>query len=165
LFKGIILNDMGMQLSDKGINRILSYVGKWNSIETWEQAIESVKVPNTVVYPDFTDDEWDWFTRKLYVEKDGIPTAAYDPGIAKNMNERTDEAAPSLWPLMDNLKSTPMLVLRGENSDILLAEVTDRMETEHGNMEILIVPNVGHVPLMKTELEERTILNFLSRTA
>ncbi|GHF26981.1 alpha/beta hydrolase [Kordiimonas sediminis] len=162
LFKGIILNDIGMELSDEGVARIKGYVGKWNNIQTWEEAIESVVVPNRVVYPDFTDAEWEWFTKKLYVEKDGIPVAAYDPAISNNMNDRTEEAAPSLWPYMDLLKSTPMLVLRGEHSDILSAEVAERMAKEHPDLKVLTVPRVGHVPLMNTELEKAEISRFLS---
>ncbi len=118
-FAGIILNDIGPEVDDAGLTRIKGYVGKDLPINTWEDAITAVKVVNAPIYPEFNDEDWDKFTRKLYVEKDGKPFANYDPAISVNVN-KTDETstAPDLWPVFATLYQTPMLLIRGGTSDV-----------------------------------------------
>lgn len=161
LIKGIIINDMGMEVNQKGLDRIKSYVGVDVDIKTWDDAIREVKRSNTVVYPNYTDAEWDHFTRLLYVEKDGIPTANYDPAIGENLNNDTETAAPTLWPLMDSLKTVPLVIIRGALSDILSHDVAEKMQEIHPDMTLVTVPDVGHCPTFSTAAEQSAILNIL----
>jgi len=146
--KGMIINDIGPEIDPAGIRRIKSYVGKGNPPKDWEQAIAAVKFVNADVYPNFTEAEWDWFTRKLYDEVDGKLQAQYDPAISQNFEANDDQAAPNLWPIFDLIKGVPMVVLRGERSDILSAETLEKMAIRHPDLVPVTVPDKGHVPLM-----------------
>lgn len=145
---GAIINDIGPEVDPKGIERIKSYVGKGTPPKDWPQAIGAVKFANARVYPKFTEEEWEWFTRKLYDEVDGRLMAQYDPAISKNFEETDDQSAPDLWPVFDMLKSVPTVVLRGELSDILSAETLEKMALRHPDLTPVTVPDKGHVPLM-----------------
>lgn len=158
VFQAIAINDMGMEIDPKGLDRIKAYVGKGGPISTWAQAIEEVKAANASVYPDYNEAEWDHFTRLLYVEKNGVPMANYDPAISETLVSDTDTAAPSLWPLMDSLKQVPVVVLRGELSDILCATVAEKMVAEHGRLQLVTVPNVGHCPTFDSTEEQQAII-------
>ncbi|WND02533.1 alpha/beta hydrolase [Temperatibacter marinus] len=163
IFKGIIINDMGLELNQKGLDRIKSYVGKDKVINSWGEAIAGVKNANSSVYPNYSDKEWDQFTRLLYVEKAGKPVANYDPAISTNLNEKPETAAPDLWPLMETLKSVPVVLIRGELSDILSSQVAERMQQEHGNLALITVSNVGHCPTFDTCEEKSAILALSKR--
>jgi len=146
--KGAIINDIGPEVDPKGIARIKSYVGKGRPAKDWAQAIGVVKLANAKVYPKFNEEEWGWFTRKLYVEKDGRVIAQYDPAISQNFEDTEDQSAPDLWPIFDMIKSVPTVVLRGALSDILAADTLEKMAARHPDLVPVTVPDKGHVPLM-----------------
>jgi pimeloyl-ACP methyl ester carboxylesterase len=146
--KAAIINDIGPEVDPKGIARIKGYVGKGSPPESWDQAIVAVKAANAGVYPKFSDAEWEWFTRKLYDEKDGKLVVQYDPAISQNFESDDSQSAPDLWPVFDMLKDIPLVVLRGGLSDILSAETLEKMAARHPDLVPVTVPDKGHVPLM-----------------
>lgn len=147
--KAAIINDIGPEVDPKGIARIKSYVGKGTPPETWDAAYAAVKRANDGVYPNFTEEDWRWYTHNLYEDVDGKPVVQYDPAISQNFENADDQSAPDLWPAFATLHSIPMVVLRGELSDILSAETLERMAREHPDLEPVTVPGLGHVPLMR----------------
>jgi len=147
---GAVINDIGPELDPKGIARIKSYVGKGTPPTNWQEAYAAVKSANTGVYPDFTDKDWQWFTRKLYADKSGKPVLLYDPAISKNFDADNEESAPSpdLWPVFEACYTIPTVVLRGELSDILSAETLAKMARLHPDLVPVIIKSKGHVPLL-----------------
>jgi pimeloyl-ACP methyl ester carboxylesterase len=51
-----------------------------------------------------------------------------------------------LWPLFAALGAKPLLVIRGEKSDLLTSRTTERMKAVVPAMNLVIVPGVGHAP-------------------
>lgn len=148
-FKSATLNDIGPVIEQTGIERIKGYVGKITPEKDWTEATQRVKAMAADVYPDFTDAEWDSFTRKIFVEKDGHPILDYDPNIALPFKNATSEAAPTdIWPAFESLKGTPLAVLRGGLSDLLSAETMEEMGRRHEGMVAVTIPNVGHTPIL-----------------
>lgn len=160
VFKGVVINDIGPEIDPKGIERITSYVGKGTPPQNWEEAVTATKFANANVYPDFEDADWLEFTHLLYDEIEGKPVAAYDPAIRNNFTQNSDQSAPDLWPIFEAMHSIPLLVLRGEHSDILSHETLIRMAQEHPNCITVTVPKIGHVPLMR-EPEVQTAIETL----
>lgn len=144
-----ILNDIGPEVDPKGLARIQGYVGKGAPPQSWDEAIAQLKSGNSEVYPNFSAAEWEWFTRKLYTEKDGVPVADYDPAISQNLNANEDQAAPDLWPVFAAMSTIPVVVLRGELSDILSADTLGVMAQVHPDLISVTVPGVGHAPLLR----------------
>ncbi|UTW54715.1 alpha/beta fold hydrolase [Kordiimonas sp. SCSIO 12610] len=163
LFEGIIINDIGPVVDPKGLNRIKAYVGKTKPAKTWAEAADRIRELNGPFYPDFTDDDWAKFAKRTYHEdSDGAPVLSYDPNISKPI-EQSEEAAvsPDLWPLFEACASIPILVIRGEYSDILHPDTVDEMKRRHPNCMGITIPRVGHAPILNEDKSIAAIANFL----
>jgi len=159
---GIVLNDIGPEVSSVGVARIIEYVSTRPKIETWEQAVAETKRINEGCYPEFTSDDWYAFTRNLYRENDqGLPVLNYDEHIADLFNAiKPEEETPTLWPTFDTLKSIPFLVFRGEFSDILDTHCVKRMCDEHPQLTFVEVASRGHTPLLNEPECETALTQF-----
>ncbi|WP_262689648.1 alpha/beta fold hydrolase [Kordiimonas aestuarii] len=161
--KAAIINDIGPEVDPKGIERIKSYVGKGTPPQTWQEAVRAVKTANAGVYPNFTDTEWEGYTRNLYADNGGKPVVQYDPAISQNFESANDQSAPDLWPAFAALHNIPVVVLRGELSDILSANTLARMADEHPDLVPVTVPGLGHVPLMSEPVCKAAIDGLIAR--
>ena len=141
---GTLLNDIGPVVDMAGIDRIAGYVGKEARFAGWDEAIDQLSARNHDVYPDYGRAEWERYVRRLAVEDDGQIRFDYDMRIADNFEGAA--TAPEIWPMYQALDGRPVTILRGELSDLLSAEVAERMASEIGDVELVTVPRVGHAP-------------------
>ena len=141
---GALLNDIGPVVDMAGIDRIAGYVGKEARFTGWDEAIAQVAERTVDVYPDYGPAEWERFVRRMAVEENGKVRFDYDMRIADNFASAA--SAPDVWPLYQALDGRPVTILRGELSDLLSAEVAERMASEIGDAELVTVPRVGHAP-------------------
>ena len=60
----------------------------------------------------------------------------------------TSGASPTidLWPLFAAVAQKPLLVVRGEKSDLLRAEAVEKMQAAAPGTKFALVPGVGHAP-------------------
>ena len=70
----------------------------------------------------------------------------YDPRIALPMRA-VEIADVDLWPVWDAL-ACPTLVLRGAESDLLLAETAEEMTRRGPRAELIEFPGCGHAPAL-----------------
>jgi len=147
---GAVINDIGPEVDPKGIARIKAYVGKGTPPTTWAEAYTAIKSSAATVYPKFSDEEWRWFTHKLFADKVGVPIIQYDPAISKTFDAENAEAAPppDFWPIFQAFYSIPTVVLRGGLSDLLSAETLEKMAKVHPDLVPVTVPDRGHTPLL-----------------
>lgn len=146
---GALINDIGPVVEDAGVERLRVYVGKSVALASWEEAAEAAALRNRVAFPDFTHAQWDAFARRLYSERpDGSIQADYDMAIADAFarNKGTPDHDP--WPLIDGLADKPVLVVRGETSDLFSVETAERMVAALPMAELVTVPGIGHAPVL-----------------
>lgn len=162
--KGAIINDIGPVVDPKGLARIKGYVGKTKPAASWPEAAARIKELNVQFYPDFTEDDWMKFARRTFHKgADGVPVLSYDPNISRPMADAPDDAVPpDLWPLFEMTTETPTLVLRGELSDILSAEMAEEMATRHPDCTAVMIPRVGHAPILDEPAAVTAIDAFLA---
>jgi len=141
---GALLNDIGPVVDMAGIDRIAGYVGKEARFTGWDEAIAQVAERTVDVYPDYGPAEWERFVRRMAVEENGKVRFDYDMRIADNFASAA--SAPDVWPLYQALDGRPVTILRGELSDLLSADVAERMATAIDDAELVTVPRVGHAP-------------------
>ncbi len=158
-----ILNDVGPELRDVGLDRIKTYVGKGARFGSWEEAGAAIAVNNANLPARYTDDDWTRMARKICREDKGEIIFDYDQSIAVPFN--TQGAAPNadLWPLFAKLTERPVLVVRGEKSDLLEADVLDKMTRVSPNVTSVTVPGVGHAPDLTESESVAAIRAFLDR--
>src|SRR5690606_13410421 len=84
LVKGLVLNDIGAVIEAAGLARIQDYMGKAPvPVTSWGEAARQTRAVNGLAFPDYGDDDWLRFARRLYRENsEGQPVIAFDPAIA-----------------------------------------------------------------------------------
>lgn len=159
---GMIINDIGPEVAEEGLQRIKAYVGKAKPVTSWTDAIAQAKEINQIAFPHFSDSEWEEFTRGLYRDENGIPVLAYDPAISKPMlDEQSGAVPPDLWPLFDSITTIPMLLIRGGSSDILAPACVRAMLDKKRDLRFVEVPNRGHAPTLNEAASRAAIDGFL----
>jgi pimeloyl-ACP methyl ester carboxylesterase len=67
-----------------------------------------------------------------------------------------------LWPLFAALGQKPLLVVRGEKSDLLTAATTEKMKQVVPDVKIAVVQGVGHAPELNEPEAVVAIDDFLA---
>lgn len=164
-FRGIILNDIGPEVDQAGLDRIASYVGQTHAITNWSDAAHYCQQTNGYAFPNFTDSDWDAFAKRVFREgPEGTPQLAYDPAIAAGLDTSNPSAVPpDLWPMWQGLATAPTLAIRGEISDILTADTVQKMAGSHPNFQSVTVSGVGHAPLLDEPEALIAIQSFIAQ--
>jgi len=145
---GALLNDVGPELDKAGLDRIRGYVGKPLLFESWDDAADRLSAKYADVHPGYGRDEWLRYAKRVAHETPRGIEFDYDMTIAEPFNQMDDQAASaaSAWPLFRGLAGKPVVILRGESSDLLSAEVAQKMIEALPDAELVTVHNVGHAP-------------------
>lgn len=161
---GAVLNDIGPVLEMPGLLRIQSYVGKLPKAKDWDDAVRLQKSIMLHEFPGFSEDDWLRYAKLSWREtEDGI-VGVSDAAIAFNLRDiKASEPVPPVWPLFDALKGVPLLVLRGEHSDLLSRESVREMQTRHTDMTTIEIPGVGHPPVFWDETTTRPVRELCLR--
>jgi len=160
---GAILNDVGPELSDAGLDRIRSYVGKEPRFADWDEAGEAIATNNSHVPASFTHDDWVKAAHRL-CRRDGDGVIVdYDQAIAVPFAAATSSPGSDLWPLFHALAKHPLLLLRGEVSDLMSADAFARMRAAAPQASFAVIPGVGHAPMLDEPEAAAAIDGFLAR--
>lgn len=145
---GVVLNDAGPEIDPAGLRRIAGYAGKLPPVSSWAEAAAQAKSVYGLALPGLSDADWLDYAHRGYRENAaGVPVPDMDPRIADAF-KNSPTAAPDLWPLYAQIKSVPMLVIRGALSDLLSAATVVRMAREKPELQHITVANRGHTPLL-----------------
>jgi pimeloyl-ACP methyl ester carboxylesterase len=161
LLRTVVLNDIGPVIEGEGLARIAGYVGRMPQPRSWQQAGELAADAGRRAFPAVTPAEWEEVARAWYNEANGRPVPGYDRRIAKAL-ALGGGRIPELWPQFAALARIPVLVVRGQNSDILSAATFERMQVRHPDCAGLIVAQQGHAPFLKDAPTISAIESFLS---
>jgi Predicted hydrolases or acyltransferases (alpha/beta hydrolase superfamily) len=163
LAQAVVFNDIGPVLDPAGIARIQGYVGPAGAMAGWTEAAARCRAINAPAFPDFGSADWMAFARRTCTENaDGTVSFAYDPAVSESISgDEPQTVPPDLWPLWEGLPDTPVLVIRGELSDLLSAETEREMARRHrGPYASAVVPRVGHAPILDEQEAFRAIEAF-----
>jgi pimeloyl-ACP methyl ester carboxylesterase len=158
----VVLNDIGPVIERDGLMRIASYVGRVPLPRDWKEAAVIARDVNNRSFPNIEMAVWEEVARQWYNEKRGKPSPGYDPQL-KNALSVLDGPVPELWAQFEALKRVPVLVLRGQNSDLLSDTTVERMAQQHPALEHFTVADQGHAPLLKDLPTQEAIAKFLRR--
>jgi pimeloyl-ACP methyl ester carboxylesterase len=161
---GAVLNDIGPVIEPKGVVRIKSYVGKLPRPATFREAAELMRRLFSGQFPKLSDDQWMAFARRTFKETDSGIVPDYDVRLNRALaGVNLQKPLAALWKEFDALARTPVLVVRGANSDILSAETAAAMRARRDTVETVEVADQGHAPLlMEADVIER-IAAFVGR--
>ena len=145
---GAVLNDIGPEVSAEGIERIGGYVGQPVLFNGWDDATEKLSAKYGDVHSRYGRDEWLRYARRVCRETDRGVEFDYDMAIAEPFKAADDKTAPAgdAWPQLRALAGKPLLILRGEHSDLLSPGMAEKMRDTVPGAELVTVPDVGHAP-------------------
>ena len=165
LIHATVLNDVGAIVEPLGLLRIKGYVGRLPAPRTWDEAVDVAKSVMSAHFPGLSEEEWRAYARMTFLEKDGRFVARYDPKLARTLEAiGPDTPRVELWPQFEALAQRPVLVVRGECSDILSQQTFEEMQKRTANCEGHIVPGQGHAPLLIDAPTIARISEFVERT-
>ncbi|MGY6569726.1 MAG: alpha/beta fold hydrolase [Salinarimonas sp.] len=167
--RAAVFNDIGPVIEPKGLLRIRSYVGKLPAPRDFDQAVEIMKTISDKQFPGLDDAGWMKLARGTWQKSEGDGKKkeqklkpVYDTALMKGLaGLDLEKPLPPLWTLFAALSHAPLLVLRGEHSDILSEETVAEMAKRHPTCETHIVSGQGHAPLLDGETATR-IADFIA---
>jgi len=159
--KAGILNDVGPDVAPGGVDRILTYVGKDRRFANWDEAAAAVEAAQGSQYEKFGRDDWVAMAKRNCREENGEIRFDYDMAIAEPFKSLGATPAVDLWPFFEALAQKPLLVIRGEKSDLLTPETAAKMQRVAPQLKLATVPGVGHAPELDEPVAAAAIEDFL----
>jgi pimeloyl-ACP methyl ester carboxylesterase len=161
LLRAVVLNDVGPDIGRGGADFVRQFVGTDPALENLDAAMAHLRglLPAMSLK---TDAEWQAMTRLTYAPaSDGRWRPLWDTRISGLLGG----PLPDLWTLFGALQSKPLLLVRGELSDILLPETVTRMRSVRPDMQVVALPGIGHAPTLAEAPVVAALNSFLERIA
>jgi pimeloyl-ACP methyl ester carboxylesterase len=159
----MVLNDVGPRLSLDALVRIGDYVGQPVTVDSFDAAVDYVRQVSSDFGP-HSDEEWRELARYVFKEQDGRWTKHYDLGMAAAFDIRDETALAAaeqmLWRAYEAIDA-PILVLRGEMSDLLSRETAAEMVRRNPRARVTEIPGVGHAPTLMHDAQIALVEQFL----
>lgn len=144
----LLLNDIGPHIEPASLERIGEYLGRDERFDSLQAGIDHAASLAASFGP-LTPEEWREINTPLLQEVDGKWRFRYDPRIAEPFKsvtpEQNEQGEQFLWRSFAAFQG-PVLVVRGEQSDLLSRETVAKMiETGH-DVSSAEIAGVGHAP-------------------
>lgn len=141
----LVLNDIGAEIPNAALARIKAYLGKamhFPGMAALEAHLREVHAP----FGPLTDAEWAHLAHHAARPAPGGGVMLhYDPAIAEAYEVPADGPA-DLWAVWARV-TCPVLLIRGEASDVLPAAVAARMAARDG-VQLTTIAGCGHAPAL-----------------
>lgn len=156
----MVINDIGPYVPEKGLEPIYEYIQIDYSFPTlahmadhlreWRQDIDLLNPTE--------------FQRALGTtcrrKDDGTWTFNFDPAMIPRFLREPYGEVRDLWPLWDRTPC-PVLLMRGADSELLLQETADEMQTRGPETTVKVYEGYGHIPTMVPDDQVADVVNFL----
>lgn len=154
----LVMNDVGPFIPKASLERLSNYVGKdprSASFDEFEQYIRTVSAP----FGPLTDAQWRHLTQtNARQDNDGRWGPNYDPALG--LAFRPAPADVVLWPFWDQVRC-PTLLLRGADSDLLLAQTAQEMTRRGPKAKLVEFAGIGHAPMLMEGEQIAVVKEFL----
>ena len=158
----LVMNDVGPFIPKASLERLATYVGKpvtYESMESFEHYIRTVSAS----FGPLTDAQWRHLTETTATKKDdGRWGTNYDPAIALPFTAKIADVV--LWPFWDRVRC-PTLLIRGQESDLLLTETAHEMTTRGPKAKLVEFAGIGHAPMLMEQSQIAAVREFLANDA
>lgn len=155
----LVLNDIGPKLGDSALERIRSYAG---NPPQFERMSELEKYFRTVYQPYgwLSDEQWRRLTEtSARRTAEGKVTPHYDPNMVMQFLHHPGDY--DQWDAYDAI-DVPTLCLRGESSDLLLADTAEEMRKRGPRAVVVTIPGCGHAPALNVPDQFALVERFLN---
>ena len=155
----MVLSDVGPFVPKEALERIAVYVGADPSLPdaaALEAVLREVSAPFAL-----SDAHWRHLaTHSVRRKPDGSVGFAYDPAVSHALKTQPIEDV-DVWPIWDAVRC-PVMVLHGEDSDILLRETAEEMGQRGPKAKVVHIAGVGHAPMMMDDAQIGLVRDWLN---
>ena len=162
---GAVLNDVGPELNHVGLDRIQSYVGRDERFHSWDEAADEISKRLAPAFPNYDRDDWLAMARRNCREENGEIRFDYDMAIAEPFQTAGPTPAIDGWPFFAALAQTPLLMVRGQISELLSASAAEKMRAAAPDARFVEVPGIGHAPMLNEPEAAAAVADFLGSLA
>ncbi len=144
---GVVLNDIGPEVGETGLDKILDYIGTDRPHNDWVRATDELRrtFPNLNLG---SEAAWLEAAQATWRESnDGKLHFDWDVKLVETL--RNGPSIPNLWPLFHSLDNVPTIAVRGALSEVLMPETFKKMAQSREGLVQITVPEVGHVPTLR----------------
>jgi pimeloyl-ACP methyl ester carboxylesterase len=161
----LLLNDFGARVGGVALQRIGSYLRmkrRFVTLEEFEQHLRTIHAS----FGHLTDLQWRHMAQHSAVKtEEGDWRQHYDPAIGRAFSWPLMVDI-SLWDIWDKV-ACPVMILRGEDSDLLHASTVREMQKrgisgKNGLVRSVEVRGVGHAPALMSDSQITLIEDFLA---
>ena len=153
----LVLNDIGPQLGASAVERIRTYAGKpaqFDRVSELEQYFRTIYQP----YGWLSDEQWRRLTEtSTRRTAEGRVTPHYDPNMALQFEHHPRDY--DQWETYDAI-DVPTLCLRGESSDLLLADTAEEMRRRGPRAVVVTIAGCGHAPALNVPEQFQLVERF-----
>jgi len=159
----LVLNDFGARVPAAALLRIGKYLRntpRFRTLAEVETYLREIYAP----FGPLSEAQWRHLAQHSVIEESGRLRLNYDPRIVAQFS-RPMFLDVALWRVWEHVKC-PVLVLHGQNSDLLLPETVVEMKrrglaAKEGRVESIEIPNCGHAPALMADEQIQLIEDFL----
>ena len=157
---GAVINDVGPEIGIRGLERIVAYMQDADPLPDWNAAVAKLRA-NFPNLPAYTDGDWLKIAQATYREsRDGLLRPDWDTRLVKPLLAGGTEGY-NLIAMFSALRVVPVLLVRGERSDVLHADAFERLGALLPSARRLTVPGVGHAPSLSEPVAKDVLDEFL----
>ncbi|NDF13024.1 MAG: alpha/beta hydrolase [Proteobacteria bacterium] len=161
----LVINDIGPFIPKDALLRIAQYAGvqpHFTDMAKAKQYYADVYTPWNLEKPEHLEH---MIAHGIVHAKGGGFTTHYDPNIAFTLKDKDGkpfvEKDVDLWEMWEKVQC-PVLLLRGQESDLFPREVALEMQKRHGNLTLIEYAHTGHAPSLMRESQVAEVKNWLS---
>ncbi|MEX2199683.1 MAG: alpha/beta hydrolase [Burkholderiales bacterium] len=155
----LVLNDIGPKLGEAAVERIRAYAGnppQFERMSELEAYFRTVYKP----YGWLSDEQWRRLTEtSVRRTAEGKVMPHYDPNMVMQFLHHKHDY--DQWEAYDAI-DVPTLCLRGESSDLLLADTADEMRKRGPRAVVVTIPGCGHAPALNVPDQFALVERFLN---
>lgn len=156
----LLINDIGPEVPQDAIDRIMSYAGTLPEFATVEEAESWLRQAYAPFGP-ASDSFWRRMARHSIRRRDtGRFTTHFDPQITIQFTASPGEL--TTWDRFDRI-TMPVHVIRGAQSDILPAAIADRMAATGPKPGITVFDDCGHAPTLSRPADIALVRDLIAQ--
>jgi pimeloyl-ACP methyl ester carboxylesterase len=159
---GVVLNDIGPVIEPRALLQIKGYLGRLPVPRDFADGAEILRKLFGARFPRLTSRDWIAFARRTWCENGGALAPDYDVRLARRLRIDPEVPAQTLWSEFDALSHLPLMVIRGAYSTMLVEATLNAMLARRRELDIVVVPDQGHAPLLETDRLVRRIAAFVA---
>ncbi|MCP1198042.1 alpha/beta fold hydrolase [Notoacmeibacter sp. MSK16QG-6] len=159
-----ILNDIGPVIGAAGLAHIKTYLSRAGNAVHEDAILPGMRKALGDGFSGVSDEDFKRFgLAGMRRTEDAKLTSDFDLDLLKTLQSwEPGQPLPPMWDQFEGLAAMPLMVVRGENSELLDAQTVEQMQAADPDLIAITVPGQGHPVLLETGDLPRRIATFFN---